>query len=442
MNTAKWTRRPFLAGLLGVALAGCGDLLTVSDPQRYTSDDLDASLDAVANGVEGDLYEGWDHYVIYTALSSDEYQHSGTWIGYDNYDHGRYFYSNANGGGGGGASDGVMNDLLRTRAFALSAQERFERVLEGDAASSPLMARVKAVEAWANLLLAQSFCEAPAEPSGPVVPDTEIYQLAVDGMTAAIAAASAAGLEDVGLWARAGRARAHLMLGNYADAVADAQAVPPDFAWTAKFSANSGRQENDLVNLTTTGYNNAASVREKWWPQVDTVSGMMLDPYTGEPDPRLPVRYVGALGVDGLTPHYSQWKYRGLDADMPLADGQEMRLIEAEVHWRQNQLPQAMAILNDLRADAGLGPLPDPGGSADAVLEYLLHERFAELFLEGQRMNDLHRFGLVDDLVADGSFGDLTETIRPTKFPLSRFEALNNAEIEDAVSARCLPLSG
>ncbi|NIR60738.1 MAG: RagB/SusD family nutrient uptake outer membrane protein, partial [Gammaproteobacteria bacterium] len=61
--------------------------------------------------------------------------------------------------------------------------------------------------------------------------------------------------------------------------------------------------------------------------------------------------------------------------------------------------PQAMAILNDLRADAGLGPLPDPGGSADAVLEYLLHERFAELFLEGQRMNDLHRFGLVDDLV-------------------------------------------
>ncbi|NIR60739.1 MAG: hypothetical protein GWO02_15150, partial [Gammaproteobacteria bacterium] len=45
------------------------------------------------------------------------------------------------------------------------------------------------------------------------------------------------------------------------------------------------------MNLTTTGYNNAASVREKWWPQVDTVSGMMLDPYTGEPDPRLPVRY-------------------------------------------------------------------------------------------------------------------------------------------------------
>lgn len=441
MTTRDSMRALVIAALLGVALTGCDDLLNVSDPQRYTSDDLDTSLDAVANGVEGDLYAGLDNYQIYTALNSDEYQHTGTWIGYDNYDHGRFFYGNASGGGGGDSSDGIMNDLLQVRAFALQAQERFDRVLGDASASSPLTARVRTVEAWADLLLAQSFCEAPAVPSGPAVSDVALYEQAVDKLTAAMQSAAAAGLADVELWARAGRARAHLMLGNYAEALADADAVPTDFVWLALFSENSGRQESALVNLTTTGFNAAASVREKWWPRVDTDAGMMLDPWTDEPDPRLPVRYTGELGGDGLTPHYSQWKYQTRGADVAITDGREMRLIEAEVHWRNGELPEAVAILDALRADVGLGALP-PSNDADVVFDYLLHERFAELFLEGHRMNDLHRFGLVAEFIANGSFGSNSESPRPTKFPLSEDEAVNNPNIEDSVSARCLPMSG
>jgi len=441
MTTRERIQQPILIGLISVMIAGCDDLLTVSDPQRYTSDDLDNSLEAVANGVEGDLYEGYDHYIIYTALNSDEYQHTGTWIGFDNYDHGRFSYGVASGGGGGNGSDGVMNALLRARAFAISSQERFQRVLGEEAATSPLNARVKAVEAWADLLLAQSFCEAPAEPGGPAVSDMELYQQAVAKMTGAIAAAEAAGAPQVALWARAGRARAHLMLGNYDDAMADARSVPDDFIWLAQFSGNSTRQYNDLVNLTTTGFNNAAAVREVWWERVDTDQNMMRDPWTGELDPRLPVRYIGALGVDGLTPHYSQWKYRDLDADIPLTHGAEMRLIEAEVHWRRGELDEAMSKLNALRAAVGLGPLPDPAGNADRVFEYLLHERFAVLFLEGHRMNDLHRFGLVKDWIAKGAFGAESEPVRPTKFPLSRDEAIHNPQIEDNAGMRCLPRS-
>lgn len=434
-------RSPLLVGLLGVALTGCDDLLTVSDPQRYSSDDLDASLEAVANGVEGDLYAGMDEYVIYTALNSDEYQHTGTWIGYDNYDHGRFFYGNASGGGGGGASDGVMNDLLVIRAYSISAQERIQRVLGDQAATSPLMARAKAVEGWSNLLVAQSFCEAPAVANGPAVADEDIYELAVSKLGDAITGAEAANLPKVAQWAQAGRARANLMLRHYDAALADAEAVPDDFVWSAQFSLNSGRQENGLVNLTTTGFNNAAAVREKWWASVDSATGLLKDPWTGQPDPRLPVRYKkGALGVDGTTPHYSQWKYRDLGADIPLADAKEMRLIEAEVYWRRSDPTNAMARINAVREAAGLSPLADPG-DPDRVLEYLLHERFAELFLEGQRMNDLHRFGLVGTLVTGGAFGTQSEASRPTKFPLSRKEAINNTEIEDDASQRCLPRS-
>lgn len=436
--TGSWS--PLFAALLGVAAAGCGDLLTVSDPQRYTSDDLDESLEAVANGVEGDLHRVMGNYLIYTALNSDEYQHTGTWIGFDNYDKGRFIYGNASGGGGGDGSDGVMNDLLRVRGFAMRSQERLARVLGNQAATSPLMAQVMAVEGWANLLLAQSFCEAPAEPSGPAVADMQLYRVAVEKLTAALQTAEAAKVPAMAEWVRAGRARAHLMLGNYDQALADAQAIPDNFVKNAQFSSNSTRQYNSLVNLTTTGFNNAAAVRETWWSRVDVAAGMMRDPWSGQLDARLPVRYTGALGVNGTTPHYSQWKYRTLAAPVTLADGKEMRLIEAEVYWHKGQYDLAMGKLNALRTAAGLTPLANPNDKA-TVFGYLLHERFAELFLEGQRMNDLHRFGLVAQFIAAGAYGKTSEARRPTKFPLSKAEGINNPTIEDDAAKRCLPRS-
>lgn len=433
-------RRSIAVGLLGMALGACDDLLTVSDPQRYTSEYLDESLGAVAAGIEGDLYVAMDNLVNATSLNSDEMQHTGTWIGYDDLDHGRFRYGNASGGGGMGSGDNVMDALLRTRSFAISGQERFERVLGAEAATSPMMAVAKTVEGWTDLLLAQNFCEAPAEAAGPAVPDAELIQQAIVGLTSGLETAQAAGALDVANWARAGRARANLLAGNYDAAAADASAVPDGFEWLASYSSNSGRQYNGIVQLSTAGFNRASGVREFYWDRVDTDADAMLDPYTGEPDPRLPVLFEGAVGVDGVTPHYSQWKYRELGADIQLTDSKEMRLIEAEVAWRRGDLATAVDILNAIRADAGLGPHPATP-DADLVFEYLLYERFAEMFLEGQRMSDLHRFELVGDLIDAGAFGSATDDPRPTKFPISELEVRNNPEIEKSDAARCLPMS-
>ena len=79
--------------------------------------------------------------------------------------------------------------------------------------------------------------------------------------------------------------------------------------------------------------------------------------------------------MDGATDHYSQFKYTELDSDMALLDSEEMRLIEAEVLWRNSDFPGAIAIMDALRAAAGLGPLAASTDS-DQVLDYLLHERF------------------------------------------------------------------
>lgn len=58
-------------------------------------------------------------------------------------------------------------------------------------------------------------------------------------------------------------------------------------------------------------------------------------------------------------------------------------------------------------------------------------------------MSDLHRFGPVADYMAEGRFGESTYDPRPTKFPVSQLEVLNNPAIPDkSVSARCLPMSG
>ena len=421
------------AGFLAVGTLGCEGLLDVSDPQRYTDEDLDNALDAVASGVEGDLYVTMDQFVIYQALLGDEYQHTGTWAGYDDIDHGRFTYSNHN-------AEGNMREMLRARWFAGDAEDRFKRVMgEAEAASSPLTAQVQTTAAMADMLLGMMFCEAPAVPSGPAVPYTEILAQAEQEFTRALATAQAIGSEEWALVNYAGRARVRLYLGDYAGAASDAGQIPDGWVKYADFSANSGRQDNDVVQLTTRNNNTAAAVREKWWPLYDDATHSLRDPWTNEPDPRLPVWSDGSIAVDGVTVHYSQWKYQTIGDDIPMFDSEEMRLIEAEVMWRNDDLAGAMAKLNALRTAAGLTP---HAATTDAglVKQYLLHERFAETFMEGHRVVDLRRLGELRNVFAAMNDPQRPAT-RPSMFSMDDAEARDNPNIEDNASARCLPMT-
>jgi len=424
--------RPALALFAVVGLAACGDILTVSDPQRYTSTDLDDALPAVANGVEGAVHEVMDTWVVYQSLMSDVYEHTGTWQGYDEIDHGRFIY-------GAVDMDGVMNSLLRARWFAEDAEERFKRVLgDAEAAKSPLTAQVRLGGAMADLYIGAAWCEAPAVSDGPAVPDSQILEQAVTKFTATIETATAAGKSDIARAALAGRAQAKLLLGQYDAAAADAHQVPDGFNYAAKFNNQSS---NWVVTVTTATFNEAAGLRSKWWHLVDDDAGgptFMRDPWTNEYDHRKPVHWDGDRATDNITPHYSQWKYTVETDDIPMVHSSMMRLIEAEALMRKGDYAGAMAFINPLRAAAELSPLPVPT-DATVMRDILLSERDAETYMEGWRAVDMWRFGITKEIFSEMNDPERPSSGRPIKFSMSDTEALYNNNIADDLAQRCLP---
>ena len=388
--------------LIAVSVGACDDILTVSDPQAYTSEDLDFALPAIANGVEGTVHEVFDNFVIYQALLADVYQHTGTWSSYDETDHGRFQY-------GTSPLDGTHNSWLRARWFANDAADRITRVMEGAAATDPMIAQVKMSEALADLMIGMTFCESPLVASGPTATDTQNLEQAVANFGEAISAAKAANNSEFEYASIAGPSRRHiLLLGNYASAAAEAAKIPAGFSYDAVLQR--GGQELDRVAYGTKGFNEAAGLMYKWWPKIDqttTQSSYMRDPLTDEPDPRMPVYFDGEVATDNETPHYSQYKYRLENADIPMLHSDGMRLIEAEAKYRTGDYAGMTTILNTLRAAVGLTAFATPTDDATAQ-SYLLNERFAEHFMEGRRRNDLHRFGLMKSVFAalNGGAGD------------------------------------
>ena len=429
MNTSKPGR--LTAVVVGVLALGACDILTVQDPSRYTADDLDGALPAIANGVEGAVHELMDNWVVYQALLADVYQHTGTWSGYDDTDHGRMDYTRNTLGS-------TQSAWLRAQWFAVDAEERFKRVLgDAEAASDPLTAQVQMSGGMADMLNGMTFCESVAEPTGPVVTDMQLLEQAERKLTTAISTAQSAGRPDYAAASTAARAQTRMMLGDWAGAVADASAVPAGFSYDAIFNAES---INWIVLVTTKNYNEAAGLLHKWWPLIEKSDdpGYMMDVYSGMPDMRLPVYFDGEVATDNETPHYSQWKYNNDTDDIPMLHSDGMQLLIAEAMARSGDFAGATGILNQLRAAVGL-PGHDVPTDPNKMGEIVLHERFAEHFMEGHRMIDLHRNGLVREVFEALNDPERLGVGRPTKFPLTSAEAVYNPNIDDDLLQRCLP---
>ena len=438
-------RTAVYAGAIAFLLSAgaCGNALDVPNPQAFGDDALNNTiiLKNVTNGAEGALQLAYDDFIVVTELLSDEMESTSTWIDWEDISEGRVRADWPS----GGSFSGPQNDLLRARYAAQSAQERVQSVLGAAAATSPLRAQVLLIDALADLLLATGYCESPLQADAARSPDTEVFKQAITKFTAGLAAAQAITGDDAAKtkWtnvAYAGRARANLMAGNYAAAKTDAQAVAAGFQYNAVYSEGAASTQSWTGQQFHQNRNRSGGLRRMYFSRVHSIDSLgtgeaylrdWFDPT--KDDKRMAVtRKAGQLGVNNRFAYFGITKYADRSAPIRMLSKTESNLIEAEVAMRAGDYATEVGILNLLRARAGvnLPPIPLPANEA-AAQNALLNERMAELWVEGSRMQDLYRFGLVTQVLGSS---------RATKLPLSENEILNNSSITNG-AGKCPAIS-
>src|SRR5690606_21705114 len=150
--------------------------------------------------------------------------------------------------------------------------------------------------------------------------------------------------EDQRNAAYAGRAAAHVWLGNWAEASADAAAVTdPTFSFEQPFDDD--EQDYYIAIFWANAYTpySSYSLETTGDPRVPYIEDHPENEYT-----------VGSLDRFGQVPWSNQGKYTGRTSSMDLSDYWEMRLIMAEAILQQGGDPNAaIALINEVRTRAG-----------------------------------------------------------------------------------------
>jgi hypothetical protein len=387
---AHQARTVAMAGtlLLGGLLTACDSLLEVTNPSAITEENLngdDQTIGFMVNGVVGELRREYVWMAAHGAMFTDEAIQGHPYLPWNVYDARAVL-----------ADNDIHNNftyplLQRARGTADELIPKIEAALADRAESSAGLAKAYAYGAYSYVLLADHLCEAPVNVSAPLSTE-ELYGMAVERFERAISIASAAGAgaADIVNLARVGLARAHLNVGNNAEAIAAASAVPPSFsAWLRYESDASDWQVYNFLHWFS-GF--------RFPGELD----LALDPtkFTGFSDLRVPfdptLRRLGIGTRDGFLPYqppsYSEFSPGNTTqfqetTDVRFASGLEARYIIAEAGGLS--ATDLRAFINERRAVGGQGAF----AGADAALATELREqRFRDFFLDGHRMGDLRRY--------------------------------------------------
>ncbi len=413
---------PLLA--LAAAAAACDFEVTNPGPtvDSYLSDTL--ALSAQVNGAGYALGDGMNYLVMQGAVAARELFPTGQ-SGQFGIEPGNWVGSLVTEEQGD-----PWNNLQRARWLGDQAVARVRAVL-GDAAfaKSPVAAQALVWRGFAYRVLGESMCVAVVDRGAPEPPAANLAR-AESTFTAAIAVATAANDPALANAAYAGRAQARMLLGNWADAVADAARVPTGFAYVMPYFAN----------VDEYGYNRTmwSSAAESFY-RAHSVWGTWYAAYhDATQDPRAKYEKSaltgsGAFPPVGKVPWWPQMKYATRTSGVRLGSGREMRLVEAEAALRGGDVAAAARKIAEVRAAAGAPAVAAPATAADAWT-LLKRERGIELWLEGRRLADFRRWqagntpGALDPLEVPGPASYLEK--RDTCFPVSRDEQDTNPNLK------------
>ena len=371
-----------VAVLAALAFPGC-DFFDGEGEKRRILSELERELTPMANGAEDLAQRATGGWVLIQALQADVLQGAdpdpalGLWLEFASY------------------------SWNQARQLASVVEDRLFRELDPeDAESHPLMAQARWATGLAELYFGMTFCETRLDDE--LLPDTQLLRLAEQSLGLAIETSRRAGSPHYLNASYAGRAQTRMLLEDWNGAESDATAVPAGFSYVSYHIAGDPNRVVQWVQRDV-------GFLHKWWPLVEESEdpGFMLDPWSGEEDRRIPVHYDGGTLAGSEVPHYRPLKYVHEEDDIPIVHYDMAQLIVAEAKAVRGDYGGATAVLNGLRGAVGLPPHDVPT-TAEEMEELILWERFAELHLEGQRLIDLHRKGLMVQV-----FDELNDPERP-----------------------------
>ena len=396
--------------LLG--LGGCDFDVTNPGPLQDATLDEKGAHEALVNGAVRAIAEGLDEFGSVGAAAAREIQASGS-----------------TGFAGITASEelGVLredeqnsqwNSMHEGRWIAEHAIERIEGALGSEAESYAPLARAYMWAGYANRILGENVCWAVFDGGAPE-PYTNHLDRAIGQFTSAIEIGQRAGEDDVAMAALAGRAAAHLYIGNFGQAASDAGNVPLDFVHVVDYQ-RINHPDYDLIKALSDG-----SVRA-----ISTWNTVFENYYLETGDPRAawgfddsgPGTRIGenARSTYGDIPFFYPLKYflprtaevytslaskngnAMRELDVNLATGREMQLIIAETMLEGVNWQGAMGIINQRRTGftsettsqhAGGAPLVAFAASnLEEAWTALKRERGIELWMEARRLGDMRRW--------------------------------------------------
>jgi hypothetical protein len=382
-------KTPIVIAIAMVA-AGCGSLTETSASQVLGSNLLQPSnAPLLANSVVADFECAYADYATATGIVSDELADAQLFaLGWD-YDR-RTMYASSpildftcaplGNNPGSQQNPGVWAPLSTARFDG----DTLLSLLNGWTVSQvpnrvQMIGQTAAYTAYALTLMGETMC-AGAIGGGPKITADSLLGLAEAHYGVAITNATTAH-DSVSLnMALLGRARERLDRGQSANAAVDAALIPAGFLKVATYDGGSTRRENRLFTVM---------FRDLFY-SVDVPFQHFMT--AGAQDPRVMVDSTGILGQDQVTHVWAAEKDPTIGTPIPIAHWSEAQLIQAEAANDAGNPSGAIGFINAIRASE---LLPAYAGGTDqaSVKVAIIHERAAELFLEGHRLADMIRYG-------------------------------------------------
>ena len=400
----------------GVAACNKNDLLEAVDPDVIDPNDINSAEGALAlyvgalgrlrqstggtsvgSGAEG---SSW----LFGGLLADEWSTSSTFVQNDETDERTIQTSNS-------TVEGMFRDLARTRTSATQAIRAMKEFRETEVAK---IAELYFARAFAEMQMANDFCNGIplSDGSGQEISydtprtNAEVFEVAIASADSGLALVQNATDAD-GIKIRRSllvtKARALVGLNRQAEAAAlvTVAAVPTNFSYEVTYAVTSG--SNVLWNQPNSSLRYAVG---------DSVEGNARNlfvknaiPFLSAKDPRVPARYVIASNgkdttksQDGKTFARTTSLWARLTS-VPVVNGLDARLIEAEGRLKAGDIAGMMTIMNALRATppklgeiqpTAMAPLAVPATQRAAEDLYFREKAFWQ-FSRGHRLGDMRR---------------------------------------------------